>query len=303
MKNLIITLLVLALIVGGWLFFTKDSSDTTTPEDDDTDIATTTTDSTTDTDDMKDKEQSVIGMSAEGRPITAHHFGTGDTELFFIGGIHGGYSWNTARVAQELVEYLKASPDRVPEGVRVTVVPVMNPDGLESVVGTSTGIFTAGDVSSLASVQEAGRFNGNTVDLNRNFDCDWQEDATWQSKSVSGGTAPFSEPESKAVRDYIEQSNPDAVVVWYSAAGGVYASNCHNGVLEETRTLTNLYADASGYPAYEEFDFYEVTGDMVNWLAKENIPAISVLLSTHTDIEWSKNQKGVEALLEYYSKR
>jgi hypothetical protein len=39
---------------------------------------------------------------------------------------------------------------------------------------------------------------------------------------------------------------------------------------------------------------------MVNWLAKNNIPAISVLLTNHTDVEWDKNKKGIDAILEYY---
>ena len=119
---------------------------------------------------------------------------------------------------------------------------------------------------------------------------------------MSGGREVFSEPESRAVKSYIEASKPSAVIVWYSAVGGVFASNCHNGVLAETNAITKVYSDASGYKAYQNFDFYETTGDMVNWLAKNNIPAISVLLTNHTDTEWTKNQKGFEALLKYYSK-
>jgi hypothetical protein len=88
--------------------------------------------------------------------------------------------------------------------------------------------------------------------------------------------------------------------VWYSSAGGVFASNCHNGILPETLTLTNTFAKASGYPAYNDFNFYEITGDMVNWLAKEEIPAISVLLTNHTDTEWTKNKAGIEAVLKQY---
>ena len=64
----------------------------------------------------------------------------------------------------------------------------------------------------------------------------------------------------------------------------------------------NTFAKASGYPSYQSFDFYETTGDMANWLSKINIPAISVLLSTHEDIEWDKNRKGIEALLDLYNK-
>jgi hypothetical protein len=41
---------------------------------------------------------------------------------------------------------------------------------------------------------------------------------------------------------------------------------------------------------------------MLNWLAKINIPATSVLLTNHTDTEWVKNQAGVLALLKLYSK-
>jgi hypothetical protein len=66
--------------------------------------------------------------------------------------------------------------------------------------------------------------------------------------------------------------------------------------------MMNAYAKASGYPAHESFDFYETTGDVANWLAKVNTPAISVLLSNHTSTEWTKNQAGIKAVLEYYAK-
>jgi len=219
----------------------------------------------------------------------------------FVGGIHGGYEWNTSLVAYEMIEYLDKNKTVVPDNVRVTVIPVLNPDGLKKVVGIE-GPFEVADVTGTQAVKISGRFNANNVDLNRNFDCDWEAKAKWQNREVSGGDAAFSEPESLAIKNYVETNKPDAVVVWYSSAGGVFASSCHNGVSDETLALTNAFAKASGYPAYENFDFYEITGDMVNWLAKKNIPAISVLLSTHDDIEWTKNKAGIEAILDYYAK-
>lgn len=250
---------------------------------------------------IQDSGKSVIGKSVEGRDIVAYHYGTGfDVELLFVGGIHGGYEWNTALVAYQAMDYLKANPDVVPRGMKVTVIPVLNPDGLNKVVGTSTGNFSQASVSSSQTTVVAGRFNANNVDLNRNFDCDWQSTGKWQNKTVSGGSEAFSEPESLAVKNYIETNKPTAVVVWYSAAGGVYSSSCHNGVSAATNTLTKTFATASGYPAYESFDFYATTGDMVNWLAKINIPAISVLLTNHTSTEWSKNEAGMKALIDYY---
>jgi len=243
----------------------------------------------------------IIGKSVREKNITLYQYGDGEKEILFVGGIHGGYGWNTVLLAYEAIDYFEANPDAIPDDVKVTIIPVLNPDGLDKVVNTSDR-FETSDISTSQSDIVAGRFNANEVDLNRNFDCEWQTSGTWQSKTVSGGDKVFSEPEAQAIRNYVETKNPTAVVVWYSAAGGVYSSSCHNGILSETKDLTNAYANASGYGNYNEFDSYEVTGDMVNWLAKENIPAISVLLATHTEVEWEENKAGIKALLNYYSK-
>jgi hypothetical protein len=298
MKKTTIILIVIILISIGAYFLMRWSSpatdvptDTTVPGD---------TNATSTPTGMENKGESVIGKSVEGRDITAYRFGTGEKEVLFVGGVHGGYSWNAALVAYELMDYLTANPSAVPQNVAVTVIPVLNPDGLYKVAGTA-GHFTKADVTASEDTKVSARFNANSVDLNRNFDCDWQAKATWQSTTVSGGSKAFSEPETIALRNYVEARKPTAVVVWYSAVGGVFSSSCGDGISPETTTITNLYAKASGYPSYKTFDYYQVTGDMVNWFAKNNIPAISVLLTNHEDTEWAKNQKGIDALLEHYA--
>ena len=243
----------------------------------------------------------IIGKSTREKDITLYQYGKGETEILFVGGIHGGYGWNTVLLAYEVIDYFEANPEMIPENIKVTIIPVLNPDGLDKVVNTSDR-FESSDISTSQSDIIAGRFNANEVDLNRNFDCDWEATGIWQNKTVSGGSKVFSEPESQAIKNYIETKKPQAVVVWYSAAGGVYSSSCHNDILSETKDLTNAYATASGYKSHDEFDSYEITGDMVNWLAKEGIPAISVLLATHNEIEWEENKVGIEALLNYYNK-
>jgi len=307
MKNtIIIALVVILLGIGGYFLLSK-SSDTSYQEQNNSDQ--TVEDSNTNDQIVEDvnnqqeemivnKPLSIIGKSVEGRDIKAYHYGTGDTELLFVGGIHGGYSWNTSLVAYQLVDYLEKNPSIIPQNVKVTIVPALNPDGLYEVTGMD-GEFTASDVS--ASQKASARFNENDVDLNRNFACNWQSAAKWQSKDVSGGSSAFSEPESAAIKNYVDGASPDAVVVWYASAGGVFSSSCNNGVSQETAAITNVFADASGYKAYEEFDAYEITGDMVNWLASEGIPGISVLLFDHQSTEWSKNRAGIEALINYYS--
>ena len=299
MKKIITIIIVILAIIAVYFIGKKSSNDTPptpTPVANDTNTPATSTQPGTVTDTTKE----VIGKSVEGRDIFAYHYGTGSTEVLFVGGIHGGYGWNTALVAYQLSDYLKANPTLVPEKVKVTVIPVLNPDGLYKIVGTTTGNFTKANA---AADTVPGRFNARTVDLNRNFDCDWKKDGVWQNKTVSGGTAAFSEPESQAIRDYVETNDHAAVVVWYSSAGGVFASNCHGGVLSETTEIMKAYAEASGYPASNSFDFYTTTGDLTNWLARNITPAISVLLTNHTDTEWTKNLAGVEALLEFYSNK
>lgn len=305
MKNAIIVFIVLAIIGFGVYFLFLGQGDKAGEKIDITTGATQQPQGGEQAGEAQGEEkgkegESVIGKSVQGREITAYHFGGGDKEIILVGGIHGGYSWNTALVAYEAMDYLKAKPDAIPSSVRVTVIPVLNPDGLSKVVGAA-GRFAKEDVSSSQELKVSGRFNANNVDLNRNFDCDWQLAGKWQNTTVSGGSEAFSEPESSAIRDYIEAREPAAVVVFYSAAGGVFSSNCHNGILPETRAITNVYSKASGYPSYESFDFYKITGDMVNWLAKNKIPAISVLLSTHEDTEWDKNRAGIEALFKHYA--
>ncbi len=299
MQKMLVAIIILILLAGGVYFYYQNQGNANIAQN----PATNTTavpQATTTIETPVHKDQEAIGTSVDGHDITAYHFGSGTKELLFVGGIHGGYEWNTVLVAYQLMDYLKANPSAIPAGVKVTVIPVVNPDGLNKVVGTTTR-FAASDVAKQQSVQISGRFNSHTVDLNRNFDCDWKASGTWQNTTVDGGSAAFSEPESQAVKKYVETSNPAAVVVWYSSAGGVYASNCHDGVLPETIAISDIYAKASKYPAHANFDFYQITGDMVNWLAKQKIPAFSVLLSNHTDTEWDKNKAGIDALLQYYA--
>jgi len=312
MKNAIITVLVLIIVgIGGYYvylhgvphfsdIFGSEQSEIPTGTNTNNPVATSTQQSSTASSNLAANE-SVIGKSVQGRNIGAFTYGSGDKKVVFVGGIHGGYEWNTSLVAYQLMDYLDANPSAVPAGIQVVVIPVLNPDGLYKVVGTE-GRFSAADVPASQSVQVAGRFNASGVDLNRNFDCDWQPSGMWQNTAVDGGTAVFSEPESSAFRDFVTTSAPTAVVGFYSAAGGVYASSCDGPVLSTTKTLTSTYANASGYTAHQSFDSYPITGDMENWLAKMKIPAISVLLTNHQDTEWDKNLAGIKALLAYLAK-
>ena len=243
-------------------------------------------------------EKKIIGKSVQGREIESYTYGGGDTHIVFVGGMHGGYEWNSVLLAYQFIDYLKANPNVIPENLTITVIPSANPDGVYKVIGKE-GRFAIADVP--AGIAEApGRFNANTVDLNRNFDCKWQATSTWQNKLESAGTAPFSEPEAKAIRDFVLKNKPAAVIFWHSKSNAVYASECKKGILPETLNIMNIYSKASGYPAVKSFDSYVVTGDAEGWLASINIPAITVELQTHETVEWNRNLAGALAIFKYF---
>ena len=246
-------------------------------------------------------ERQIIGASVQGREIDSYTYGKGDTHLVFVGGIHGGYEWNSVLLAYTFIDYLEANPEVIPDNLRVSVIPSANPDGLYAVIGKE-GRFAVADVPENGSIG-LGRFNARDVDLNRNFDCKWQPESTWRENVVSAGSSPFSEPETQAIRDFVVEQNPDAVILWHSQANAVYPAECGGDILPATRDIMQAYAKAAGYQALETFDAYEVTGAADGWLATIGIPALTVELKTHETVEWEQNLAGINALFEYYAQK
>jgi hypothetical protein len=273
MVGVVLTLLVVG--IAAWVYWPTPPAPTTplpTPEPVAEVIATSS--------------QAIIGTSVEGRDITTHTFGTGETDLLFVGGVHGGYEANSVRLADAMIEHLHANADLIPDDITVHIIPVLNPDGYALPA-------TASD--------QSRRFNANGVDLNRNFDCKWAPESSWRGQTVSAGTAPFSEPEAAALRDYVLATNPSAAVFWHSVANNVYGSECENGILPGTLALMNVYADAGNYGKVPKFDAYPITGDVEGWLASIDIPAVTVELETRNSIEWERNLAGTIASIELFS--
>ena len=235
----------------------------------------------------------LIGRSAVCRlPILSYRLGDGPVPLVLVGGIHGGYEWNTILLAEEMRAYLEDNPDLIPPALSIYIVPNANPDGLYAVTGSSGSFDPPTDFEATIP----GRFNGRYVDLNRNWDCEWQPVAMWGYEPVNGGAAPFSEPETQALRDFFLDLDPAVVLFWHSAAVGVYASGCGE-IDPASKAAAETFAFAAGYRVYDDFAHYEISGDAGNWLASVGIPAISVELTTHASLDWPMNRAGLQALM------
>ncbi len=288
--------LLISVIAGGWFLY-MSLKPAPVPAPIDVTLPTTETPQA----ESIYQRYSVVGSSVNGRPIESYAFGNGSTTLLFVGGIHGGYEWNTVLLAYEAIDYLALNPELLPSDITVVIIPNLNPDGT-ALVTNRDGRFTLADVGNAKSLPlGTGRFNANDVDLNRNFACKWQPQSTWRGNPVKTGSAAFSEPEAAALKSVVETINPAAAVFWHSQGNAVYGSECADGILPGTLTLMNTYATAANYQAIPVFDAYPITGDAEGWLASLGIPAITVELVSHEAVEWEKNRAGMEAVIRVFS--
>jgi hypothetical protein len=222
----------------------------------------------------------VYGTSFDGRPLMAYRLGTGPSVKAIIGGIHGGYEWNTVVLVSETLKYLQESPILVPEDVTLYIVPCANPDGYAA--GTDL---------------EHGRMNGNGVDLNRNWGYHWQPTATHGTRPVNAGTLPFSEPETSALRDFILERNVTAAIFYHSAMARIFYGAERD--CSATYQLAQEVSDATGYPISAGVLGQISTGDAVDWMSARGLAGIEVELTTHEDIEWKRNLQGLLAFLDW----
>ena len=238
-----------------------------------------------------------VATSTEGRSIVAHTYGNGPKEVVIVGGIHGGYEWNTVLLAYRFMDYFEANRAVIPSDVKVTIIPALNPDGFFKVTGTTTSAVNLALIPEVADTA-VGRFNARGVDLNRNFDCNWQAEGKWQNKIVSAGATAFSEPETAGLRDWLMMRKPKAVLMMHSASNGVFGSACGSEMATTTRAMLNAYAAVSGYPAQDTFSGYVVNGDASDWMATVGIPSLGIELKTHETVEFDQNLAGVRAVIE-----
>ena len=193
------------------------------------------------------------GRSVRGLPITVTRFGEGGRRLLIVGGVHGDEYG--APVAAQFVRYLLAHPLALPPDARIDVLECANPDGCAR--------HTRGNVRN--------------VDLNRNLPT-----RNWRHRlgalndpgapGLTGGSAPASEPETKALVAHLRKGF-DIVVSLHSRGGIIDCSG--PGARAMGRRMSALCGLPLGKLWYDPY----ITGSLGRFVPERyGIPIITVEL-------------------------
>ena len=211
---------------------------------------------------------SSIGKSVQGRGIYANYYGTGSKKIIFYAAIHGSEA-NTSSTLRKWMKELELNYYKIPEDKTVIVITALNPDG----------------------VANKSRFNAHGVDINRNFQTsDWVSGTYFKDTyyPTGGGSAPFSEPETVAIRNFINSQRPYLTIAYHSAAGYVIPSG-----LAKSQEYGHIYSYLSGYryitPGSEGSFSYDITGSFDDWGEQNGHNTLTIELSSAYVDEFEKN--------------
>jgi hypothetical protein len=192
----------------------------------------------------------------QGRPIRARTFGQGPRKVLFIGGIHGDEPEGAYSTGELPAAFAAAG---LADAVTLTILEDANPDGRAA--GT--------------------RGNANGVDVNRNFPA-----SNFDTTDPSNGGKPLSQPESRAVSDMIERTQPNLVLVAHSWAGRQFIN--FDGPASE---IAERFAASSGLPVEESSSFAPTPGSLGSCFGRDRgtpILTIEVLKGSDQKRVWEQ---------------
>ncbi len=239
-------------------------------------------------------EVASAGLSVQGRELWYVKIGKGENKIF-LNGAHHALEWITASLLASWCEDFitairndgeiggKRARD-IYEKCTYYIMPMVNPDGVELVInGLSPENDRYVSVSEMigdGDVQAMWQANINGVDLNHNYDALFYEYARIARESGYGspgprrypGPFPFSEPETRSVRELVLKEEFPFAVAFHSQGEVIYWSFNGFGFYREARGL----ADASGYELDTASGISSYSGFKDWYLDKFNLPAFTV---------------------------
>ncbi len=191
-------------------------------------------------------ETGLAGQSVLGKDLTYLHLGTGSKEVFYNAS-HHSLEWITTPVLMKFIEdfaYAYSRGQTLGSGYNpadiwrrssLYFIPMVNPDGVNLVLNGlspdnpyySRLIEWNGGSSDFSAVWQA---NIQGVDLNHNYNAAWEQSKQAEAElGITGpgptrysGTAPESEPESRAVADFTRNHDFRLVMAYHSQGEVIY---------------------------------------------------------------------------------
>lgn len=226
-------------------------------------------------------KKSVIGYSVMKKPIYCIMTGSGSKKLFINCAHHGLEYLTSAFIMKFLAEYSKAVGERKQffgydaselfGKIRLYTVPMVNPDGVDIAVNglDITNPYHQKLISHVGihSFNKVWQANARGVDINHNYNAGWRVVKTSPSPTRYAGPYSESEPETKAMVDFIHKENFDMLIAFHSQGGEIYYD--FDGMLaENSRKAAEKMALASGY-AVSRPEGCASFGGCKDWFIKE----------------------------------
>ena len=198
----------------------------------------------------------VIGRTEYGRTLRALYIGTGQRRVLYSAAHHAN-EWLTALVLLKFAEELAQAP----VDATVCIVPMVDPDGVDLVVGAiPEDSFAYRQARTMADFYpgipfpDGWKANLLGVDLNLNYPAGWtqaREIKFSQGYTRPGprdyvGRAPLGQKESRALAEFTEFFDP-ALVLAYHSQGEVIYWQFRDYVVPGARELGEEFARLSGY--------------------------------------------------------
>lgn len=226
-------------------------------------------------------KKSVIGYSVMKKPIYCLKMGKGEKKLFINCAHHGLEYLTSAFIMRFLKEYACAvskggsffgkDAKKLFERVTLYVVPMVNPDGVDIAVNglDITNPYHRQLISHVGihSFNRVWQANAHGVDINHNYNAGWRAVKTRPSPTKYAGAYSESEPETKAVVDFVRKENFDMLIAFHSQGGEIYY-DFDGMTAEKSIKIAEKMAAASGY-AVRRPEGSASFGGCKDWFIKE----------------------------------
>ena len=126
---------------------------------------------------------------------------------------------------------------------------------------------------------------------------EWPRPGCWDYIPITGGSSAVSEPETKALIDFIISHDIKALISYHSAALGIFPGGQPPD--PGSLSLAEALAAVSDYP-YPPIDAgCAFTGQLVDWVSDQGIPAVDIELTNHQESDFEKNLAILSAFLDW----